>query len=281
MYNIKIKMFDFAVDFLYRYYVVPGYNLVNTLTYGVVLGLIVFYMIPRLRGFIPRVDLKFIVSLVPFVLFGATLRELVDRGLGVYSGYSVYPQNFFLVSPWIYFSMFFLTFVSLWVSILLERRFKFAYHKTLFCIGFVLFLYNLYLIVSNVRTLEPIFLVLVSFFILSGLLLLFSWFLRLDFMWHERNFLVALAHILDASTTFVGIDFYGNVEQHVVPNFFIGILHTAAVMFPLKVLVVLPALYLIDKEFSGDEFSRRFVKLVIIVVGLGPAIRNTTLMILH
>lgn len=273
-------MLDFVTDFLYRYYVVPGYNIVNTLTYGVVLGVVVFYLIPRLRGFIPRIDVKFVVSLIPYILFGATTRELVDRGLGVYSGYSVYPQNFFLVSPWIYFTMFFVTSVLLFFSIQIQNRFKLPYYRTFFPMGCILFFYNFYLIASNVRSLEPILLILVSFFIVSGLLFLMMKFLKLDFLFFERNYLVVLAHLLDASTTFVGIDFYGNVEQHVVPNLFIGFFHTAAVMFLLKLIVVIPAVYIIDNELKGDEFSRRFIKLVIIIIGLGPAIRNTALMIL-
>ena len=274
-------MLDFAVDFLYRYYVVPGYNLVNTLTYGLLLGVIVFYLIPRLKKFIPHVNKEFIVSLMPFIFYGATTRELVDRGLGVYAGYSVYPQNFFLVSPWIYFTMFLLTFMSLLFALLLQRRCLLPYHRTLFSIGALLSSYNLYLILSNVKTFEPVILVVMSFFIASGFLLLLVKMLKLDFVYHEGGYLVVLAHLFDASTTFVGIDFYSNVEQHVVPNFFIGMFHTAAVMFPLKLLVVLPAVYLVGQELKGDDFSRSFIKLVIVILGLGPALRNTTLMLLH
>jgi len=274
-------MLDFIWDFLYRYYVVPGYNLVNTLTYGIVLGLIVFYLIPRLRKFMPRINLVFCISLAPFILFGATTRELVDHGLGLYSGYSVYPQNFFLVSPWIYFTMFFITSVSLIFSLEVQKRLRIAYYKILFPIGCILFLYNSYLIALNTRTLEPLALIFISLFIVTGFLLLLIKFLKLDFMLYERNYLVALAHLFDASTTFVGIDFYGNIEQHVVPNLFIGIFHTAAVMFLLKLVVLIPALYVIDKELKGDEFGRHFTKLVIVILGLGPGLRNTALMILH
>jgi len=274
-------MLEFVTDFLYRYYVVPGYNIVNTLTYGLFLGLIVFYLIPRIKRFIPRIDLNFILALVPFMVFGASMRELVDRGFGIYSGHSVYPENFYLVSPWIYFTMFFLTLAGLAISLLIQKRFKIAYPKTLFILGSILALYNIYLIVLNMKTIEPLVLVIISFILISTLLLVLVRLLKLDFMFFEKNYLVALAHIFDASTTFVGIDFYNNVEQHVVPNLFIGMFHTAAIMFPLKVLVVLPALYLIDKELSNDEFSRRFIKLVIIIIGLGPAIRNTTLLVLH
>jgi uncharacterized membrane protein len=72
----------------------------------------------------------------------------------------------------------------------------------------------------------------------------------------------------------------GHYEKHVVPTFFINILGTAAVMYPLKLLVLLPALYVIDDEMRDDEFGRRFIKFVIIVLGAGPAIRNSILLLL-
>jgi uncharacterized membrane protein len=91
---------------------------------------------------------------------------------------------------------------------------------------------------------------------------------------------VVLVHLLDASTTFVGVDLLGHVEKHVVPIFFINLFGTAAVMYPLKLLVILPALYVIDDEMKGDDFGRRFIKFVILVLGAGPAIRNSILLVL-
>jgi len=52
------------------------------------------------------------------------------------------------------------------------------------------------------------------------------------------------------------------------------------VMFPLKLLVVLPALYILDDEVSEEEFPRRFMKFVFLILGLGPGIRNLTLLLM-
>jgi uncharacterized membrane protein len=51
-------------------------------------------------------------------------------------------------------------------------------------------------------------------------------------------------------------------------------------MFPLKIFVVGLALYAIDREYAKDEVSRRFIKFVVLVLGLGPAIRDLTLIAL-
>jgi uncharacterized membrane protein len=51
-------------------------------------------------------------------------------------------------------------------------------------------------------------------------------------------------------------------------------------MFPLKLLVVIPALYVIDGELRDDELSRRLVKFVVLVLGAGPAIRDASLVLL-
>jgi uncharacterized membrane protein len=273
-------MLDIVRDFIYRYFIVPGYDLVDTTTYGVALGLIVFYLIPRIKRFRVSMDRDFFLALLPFIFYGASTRELLDQRLGFYSNFGVYPQNFFLVSPWIYFTMFILTSFFLLAGLSLEKRFGLKHAKFMAAGGSVLALYNLYLIVLNIRDLSPFFSVIILFIISSGVLVVLIKAFKLEYVGFEGNYVVALAHLFDASTTFYGVDFLGSVEQHVVPSFFISLTGTAAVMYPLKLLVLLPALYIIDRDMRDDEFGRRFVKLVILVLGLGPAIRNTTLMIL-
>ncbi|MFH1403921.1 MAG: DUF63 family protein [Candidatus Altiarchaeota archaeon] len=273
-------MFESFSDFLYRYFFVPGYDVVDTTTYGVALGLIVFYLIPRIKRFGVGMDREFILALMPFVFYGATTRELLDHRLGVYYNFGVYPQNFFLVSPWIYFTMFILTSLFIVAGLFLERRFGLKHTRFVFFGGCLLALYNIYLIVPAVESISPLFYVSGLFVLSSGLFFIIVKSLKLEYMMREFNYMIAMAHLFDASTTFFGVDFLGNVEQHVVPNFFIGLTGTAGVMYPLKILVLLPALYIIDKDMKDDVFGRRFVKLVILVLGLGPGVRNTILMLL-
>ena len=94
------------------------------------------------------------------------------------------------------------------------------------------------------------------------------------------NLAVLFSHFLDAAATFVGIDYFSYREKHVLPSFLIDITGTAAVMFPLKFLIVCLIVYLIDvyyrKELkeSGFENLDGLLKLSIIILGLAPGMRD-------
>ncbi|KAF5409966.1 MAG: hypothetical protein C5S43_05585 [Candidatus Methanocomedens sp.] len=97
------------------------------------------------------------------------------------------------------------------------------------------------------------------------------------------NITILLAHMLDASSTFFGVDFLGYYEKHVVPSFLIDLTGTASIMFPLKLIIFIPVIYILDTQFDDDDESKRLrdlVKLTIIVLGLAPATRNTVRMVL-
>ena len=52
-------------------------------------------------------------------------------------------------------------------------------------------------------------------------------------------------------------------------------------MIPLKLTVLLPLLYLLDRELSdeADADLKGILIITLIVVGLAPAVRNTTRMV--
>ena len=80
--------------------------------------------------------------------------------------------------------------------------------------------------------------------------------------------------MLDASSTYIGMDWFGYYEEHVVPTLLINFIGTAMIMFPLKILMILAVLSLIDKSIE-DPSLRNLTKLVLITLGLAPAARNT------
>lgn len=92
------------------------------------------------------------------------------------------------------------------------------------------------------------------------------------------NLILFFAHFLDASATFVGIDFYNYTEKHVLPSFLIGIVNSAGIMYVLKFLVVFLVVYLIDIEYKNDlekdKLLTGLVKLCIFILGLAPGIRD-------
>jgi len=213
---------------------------------------------------------------LPFVFFGGSTRELVDQGLGWYGSLGPYPENYFFVAPGIYLTMFVLTFLVLSVSVVLFRE---RFFVPAFGLGLVLSSYNLYFISAGAVNYEYFGLILVS---LGAIGFLTTVVAREDlkFLFRESNMLVLAAHLFDASATFIGVDYMGFSEKHVLPSYLIEKVGSAAVMFPLKLFVVIPALYVIDKEFGDDVLSRRLVKFVVLVLGAGPAIRDATLVLL-
>jgi uncharacterized membrane protein len=82
-----------------------------------------------------------------------------------------------------------------------------------------------------------------------------------------------MAHLFDASSTYIAVDFYGYNEQHVLPNALTGLVGSAIVMFPLKIAVILGALYIID-TYIEDRTVANMLKLAIFILGLAPGLRN-------
>lgn len=92
------------------------------------------------------------------------------------------------------------------------------------------------------------------------------------------NLTLFFGHFLDASATFVAIDYYGYAEKHVVPVFIIEVFHTAAVMYILKAIIIIFVVYFIDilykKDFQANPILTGLVKIAILVLGLAPGIRD-------
>mgnify|MGYP001139489026 CR=1 FL=1 len=95
---------------------------------------------------------------------------------------------------------------------------------------------------------------------------------------HGINVLIVFGHLLDASATSIGVDFIGYQEKHVLPSFLMNTFDTAFVMFPLKLLFILPAIYYIDRVAEESEEGSKhiiaLVRLAILVLGFAPGTRD-------
>jgi uncharacterized membrane protein len=94
----------------------------------------------------------------------------------------------------------------------------------------------------------------------------------LKMVFTKVNSAILSFHMLDASATFASLSFFGYSEQHVLPNLLIPYLGPAS-MFLLKLLVLIPVLYIIDRETEPGNF-RNFLKTAIIILGLAPGLRD-------
>ncbi|WP_406657969.1 DUF63 family protein [Methanolobus sp. ZRKC2] len=268
-----------------EYYIEPilqdsGYNVVNTITWAIILGICVFGLVKLLRRFDVSIDEKFTWSLIPYILAGASFRVIEDTGA------LEPPLSYLFITPNIYFMAFFITVIFLVISRLItsvdSRR---DFHKVFAFFGIAWFAANIVILLY----LENVVLPWVPFAVIGAAsLVLYLTYLVFDragsSMLKDRlNLSILMAHLLDASSTVVGVDFLGYYEKHVVPAYLIDITGTALIMYPLKLSIFIPVIYILDTQFEEDKDSRtlkEFLKFVIIVLGLAPACRNTIRMTL-
>ena len=241
-------------------YLHPGYTTLNTVVFGIILGLVILLII-RMFRWIDKDPKDLFIPIIPFIFFGSSARALVDNGL--------YPLTYILVTPGIYILTGLLAILTLLASVLIERKIGWDYRYIIFAVGVVMCLPNIYYTqhINPVAALQ----VLGSWALVSApfVLLSIKWSLLKD----KFNLSVLLAHLFDASSTFIAVDYYGYGEQHVLPNALTQMVDSAIVMFPLKIAVILPALYVID-TYVEDKTIRNMLKLAIFILGLAPGLRN-------
>ncbi len=257
-----------------------GYNIVNTATFGIILIAAAFAVYKILKKMLIKIDRNFLIGVIPFVAMGGIMRAWED--LGEATGAA---RNFFLVSPLIYVTIFLIAFISLLAVVAIERatKNKISYYKMWFILGAVIdiavlsqlrftnsFAFAAVLVITAIWTV----LFLVVKFAAKKKLKKLGTFLSAE------NMFIILVHLFDAATTFVALEYLGYFEQHVLPGFLIGIAG-AWTMFLLKVIVVPVVLYAFDREMKdGKELEKRtFLKLVVLILGLGPGLRNWLRMI--
>lgn len=252
------SFYQFIMDnFLYLQ---PGYTILNTVVFGIILGTVVILVIKMFK-YIKKDPKDLIIPVIPFILFGSSARALVDNG--------IYPLIHLLVTPGIYIFTGLITIITLLISIYVEKKTQFDYRYLMFIIGAILCIPNIYYI--NNLDLVAFFEVILAWALVSSIFVLLrnKW----DLLKSKINLSVLSAHLFDASSTFIAVDFYGYGEQHVLPNALTNLAGTAFVMFPLKIVVILAALYVID-EYVEDETIANMLKLAIFILGLAPGIRN-------
>lgn len=244
-------------NFLYLH---PGYTLFNTIIFGLILGLVVIVIIKMFK-WIDKDPGDLLIPLIPFIFFGSSARALVDNG--------VYPLTLWLVTPGIYLLTGMITIFTLLVSIYLEKWTSYDYR-------YIIFIFGVLICIPNILSFQDInilamFYVLFFWALFTGIFALIG--LKWDLLKGKFNLAVLSAHFFDASSTYVAVDYYGYWEQHVLPSALTNFWGTAMVMFPLKILVILSALYVIDTSIE-DKTIKNTLKLSIFILGLAPGLRN-------
>jgi uncharacterized membrane protein len=272
-------------NFINEYYIRPiweysGYNIVNTLTYAVIAIVAVFLIFRFIRNRI-EINSSFIFGVLSFVLFGSTLRVITDAiDNGVFSGVTfihqlildsnVFNYGYLTVSPGIYIVTAFLLFLSIGILNKLDRM------KELWKVGMTLWIlfilllvpfmqYALYAIPILVLAAIPTFLAFRYFkdMILTG---------------------IVGGHALDGAATFFVIDYFSKIsgiqygEQHVFSAAIGNIGGSFFFFYLVKIIIAIVAAYLIRGEKMAEE-EKRFIALVLMIMGFAPGIRDVLRMV--
>ena len=289
--NIILPMLELIRQFVNTYYVHPithdtGYNPVNTLTWALLLVLCLFLTLKLLNKLDVEINKPFVAAVSPYIFVGASLRVMEDAEL-----FSP-PLSYLLITPLIYFLLFFCCIAILTISVKLSRsngtgvRFEGSGLRCLAIFGLVGVIW-LFVNLTILLRKEEIVLPWVLFAVIgiSGIILLVIYIIgvkfSIAFLTEKLNIAVLAAHLLDASSSYIGIDKLGYSGKHVIEGVIVKYTGSAAGMFPLKLVILIPVLYLLETQFDEEESElKNLVLLTLLVIGLAPAVRNTLRMIL-
>jgi uncharacterized membrane protein len=284
-------------DFIYKYYIDPirmgqPYNIVDTLTYALILVFGVYLLYRWMSkstwlsdiGF--KIDTSFILATIPYVILGGVLRVVQDTGM--IKG----DLQFLLVTPLIYFVLFFFTIAMLFLSRYLTRAgltkdilsfYVFAGILSVFVVSLVLLAWG----INNTQVdlfvffIIPLMAASATVLVWASMRYVLSW----KYVTDPLYITLLFGQLLDASATSYGIDYHPAIrymEQHVVGSFLIDWAHTAFVMFPLKLVVLFPAIYIMELYRKEANYAFwHLVLLAMVVVGFAPGVRDMVRMVLY
>ncbi len=275
-------------DFIAEYFLNPirfpeqyaPYNIYNTAVYAIIALAAVYVIFRLLQKHKVAVDNRFYYAILPFIAFGGLLRVAQDGGLlprSVFiAGLELHP----FVTPGIYF----LTFAVLAAAYFLVRaagaKNEKAYSRTMLAGGILAALAFVWLLkdLGGLVTTEG-----VSFAVYIALLallppLLFELIKRrynkgaIEELRRMEQFTV-FSQSLDGAATFVGVNFAGYGEQHIVANTVFEMFGNPLAFYVLKMLFVLAVIFVARREVEKRD-EHVYLLLLITIFGLAPGIRD-------
>jgi len=284
-------------DFFYKYYIDPikngqAYNVVDTLTYAIILVIGVYLLYRWMSsstylaesGF--KFDYRFILATVPYVILGGLVRVIEDTGM------ITSDWKYLLITPLIYFTLFFFV-----IGVMFFSRYLTIKGITTSFFQFYAFAGAAAVVIASIillawsTTHHGVDLFILAIIPLMGITAtaivwaVMKYALKWTYVSDPVYLTLLFGQLLDASATSYGIDLHPSVqyvEQHVVGSALIDMTGTAFVMFPLKLVVLFPAIYFM--EMYRKEANPAFwhlVLLAMIVVGFAPGVRDMVRMVLY
>ncbi|HZD42521.1 MAG TPA: DUF63 family protein [Methanomicrobiales archaeon] len=277
-------------EFIYKYYIDPirygeAYTVVDTLTYALILIVAVYLIYRWFQRDGIKVDGPFILATLPFIVFGGLIRVVQDTGL------ITSDLQFLLVTPLIFFTVFLFAIAAFFTARVVRRGREEREIIRLYgsigvgasaVVGLILLWFGFTYTEIALNILFAILgLCLVTTVAVYAAI---RYGLKWSFVADPLYICLILGHMLDASATSFGIDLHPiqYVEQHVVGSALIAYTGTAFAMFPLKLAVLVPGIYILEMyRKEGNQVFWHFVILAMIVVGLAPGVRDLMRMVLY
>ncbi len=257
-------MMNYMGSFFNDYFVKPiitaeGYNVWNTLAYGLLLVGLGYLMYKFLKREKIKIDFSTFKVLLPYVVFAAIIHVLSDSGF--------YARSFFTVTPGIFLTMALFVFPCYYISKFIGNKSRVAWEKPFALIGIILaFSQAIYYVPRDFNAL----LLLLGFCLASSApFFLAGYFIK--FFRDKLTLAVLISHMIDSSSTIVSMNYYGYFEQHVVPALWIDTFGTFG-FYIFKLIILLPLLYYLSR--SEDKELANFVKIVFALFGLSAGLRT-------
>jgi len=248
---------------------VQGYNFVNTSVYAIILfAVIVYFLYPFLNKRGIQFNFKFMLALIPFVIFGATFRVLTDQGF-FQKTCNPLEFGFWTFTPGIWF----LTAAIVLIGIIVAQKYSkeedfyrnFGIIGSVFALPVVLFLFSIF------KVWDGFGLVIL---IAAALTIATKYVVELKykgFFDNKLNLLVVGGQVLDGAATFVATDIFACGEQHPLSA---GILNVHPALFILvKIVLALLIIYYVEQDVKDKNFSG-FIKVAVIILGLATGTRD-------
>ncbi len=256
----------FNRNFIQPMYSEQSYTFLNTIVYALI-AFTGLYLIYKVIGGKIKFDKKFFYATVPFVFLGSALRSFVDVGY--------IARTPWLVSPGIYAIITTLFLVVLTISLALKAKLKLSYWKITAITGLVL-LIGSFIYVANKIQLEHMNLAS-SILVLMAFVSFLIYYIVKSKIFAPLAAIAIFAHVFDAFNTSMILRFVGGWEKHPLPRYFIE-RFGAFSFIPLKLLVVIPAVWLISTD-DNKQFSNLLL-ITVAVLGLAEGLRNFITLIL-
>lgn len=269
------------MNFVEEYFVNPilypdsyaPYNIYNTVVYAIVAIAAVFLIYRFLRRSGVVISDGFVKSIIPFIVFGSILRiaedgNVLPRVVDIL-GVKIFP----FVTPGIYILTFALL-VLTWFVLSKTAPSREEFEGKTFWAGLALCALALVAVL-------PLLFKAANLFAFAAIVAggVAAW-IAFKLIWSKRGLkpsfaqsAVVFGQALDGFATFIGVQFLGYSEQHLVGNAVFSIFGGPWAFLVLKIVFAFAVVEIARRE-KMDSNQENYLLLLIAIVGLGPGLRD-------